>query len=285
MLSEFLKYYKLFSTLLKPIEGTINTLKIIEAKLDAQATSKLRGQIRSLQRIYETGTPDKTTLSNCLNSLTESCEYFKMMTDQTFKALEKQIKHENLKIFVEGLTFKFFRTGRTTFHNAVQLFTEFMNYWNLVCLSEIGIVVCMDLLKYPFTSINEEYFNYWLHFRFEQMGNIEENTKIEELQEYLFFHSTSIGFIPENFYLRKSADSVISNFSFLGKQFLKIRPPKTKQLIKNWAATFVLLCELDEIIRKHPVKHYLEKKFELDDLIDTIIENKTLLKITYDLNI
>ena len=112
MIFDYLKYYKLFTILSKPIDGTINMMELMNAKLDAMAISKLQGQIRMLQRIFESESCEKTTLSICLSSLSESSEYFKKMTDLSFKTFEKKTKYFAVKGLIDGLIFKTFTSKK-----------------------------------------------------------------------------------------------------------------------------------------------------------------------------
>lgn len=152
MLEQAIKYSKLFKFLLGGIEGSISLLQEIHAKLDVQATSKLYGQLRSLQRHYQAGKPDKTTLRIALSSLTESSEYFKSMAEQTFSTLKKLT---SAIVSWEWITFGVFTShGRVI--KCLNVYTELVNYVNFLCLSKIGMIVCMKELEYPRKSIIEE---------------------------------------------------------------------------------------------------------------------------------
>ena len=98
MLKGYIKFYKLIITILEPIEQSNILLEKIDAKLDSQKMSELKGQFRSLQRLYGSGDLDKTALNNCLSSLTVSNEYFKTMGAKTFKALLKEEKNVEVRI-------------------------------------------------------------------------------------------------------------------------------------------------------------------------------------------
>ena len=273
MLEEFAKFYKLVITILKPIEQSTFLLERIDAKLDAQATSKVKGQFRSIQRLYEKGTLDNSALSNCLSSLTESCEYFKIMAGHTLKILQKEDKKDLYSFWQDCATFRFLFKGPKWVKNNLQNVTEFQTYINLILLSKIGIVVCMHALMYPLSSIAKEY-----SFKIEDIFGDEDLLNYGGVWSVQQLNNAVCAFVAHEHLI---PDDLIPAFSIYkynrsDNLLFGLRRAENKEMIKNFARARVLEVRIRIILNRHQIDQK-SNNFDINALINDIIDSKNLL--------
>jgi hypothetical protein len=151
------KALKALSRLLKPTDETISLLKEINAKLDAQQTSKLMSELNLISKVRNSNISDDT-LEYTIHTLSETSEYFKIMTIMsTTKLANIYSGFKNVvKLIIKGNPF-----FGEIWDTPLKLSSEITNYLNLYLLSEIGVLICMlqrgyskNILENKFNSIN-----------------------------------------------------------------------------------------------------------------------------------
>lgn len=154
---------RLLATLLEPIDESITLLQKIDAKLDAQASSKLSGAFDSLKRVRASKKSDETTLKIALSSLTESSRYFKTMAEHTISKMEGQWQWQGPKGLIKFWAFVIntfrdvSRFGGGSINHIATLELEALNYATLFMLSEAGKIICMQELRYSAGQVDQEY--------------------------------------------------------------------------------------------------------------------------------
>lgn len=145
---------KLVFVLLASAMDSLALLERIEAKIDAQAMGKLRGAFRSLQLAAEQRTGTQVAVQMALGSLTESTEYFRSL----IAAFDKEMNFEGRgtgagKVlhwggFLAGSVRDLLGLGGGQLNKLLRLEVEKIHCVNLVMLSEVGRIACMDALDF-----------------------------------------------------------------------------------------------------------------------------------------
>ncbi len=155
---------KLIDILLKPLDESILVLKRIEAKLDAQAHSDLKGALNSLQDAILTSPKDKSIIRTILVSLAKSSVYYKSLLDQSKISIEDLKKNMEDPFTIKGFKalgitpLSFFTKFYTEpLKNLYTSYLEFANLVNIYQISEIGRIVCMIELKYKINLMKKIY--------------------------------------------------------------------------------------------------------------------------------
>jgi len=141
-------------SLFKPVSESLSLLQKIDKKIDAQAASKLKGQLRTLEMLHDSGRSKKNAIHSSLSSFNESSEYYYYMLDDAFNQyLEdfgtKKIKH----MVLSPITHPIF--GRGSLKKPTASLSAFFHYAVFWLLSEIGALLCMQELDYPNEALDD----------------------------------------------------------------------------------------------------------------------------------
>lgn len=139
--------------LFRPVDESLELLHKIDKKIDMQASSRLKGQLVTLELLSTSKKQDQTTYKICLNHLNDLIEFYKDLTDQTIK--EYNYMGENIKSFSSFVINSWKKLGRKALEKPVLKLTAIANYSCLRCLSEAGAIICLVKLKYPSQVIEE----------------------------------------------------------------------------------------------------------------------------------
>ena len=146
---------KIIKKLFEPVNESLELLKTIDNKLDIQASSKLRGQLETLELLTSSKKKDQTSFKICLVNLNESTEYYKSLTDQAIKDYRGIYGKHKLKHFLSGALKSYLKLGRKAAQKPVLCFARVLDYSCLWCLSEAGAIICLAKLKFDSKIIEE----------------------------------------------------------------------------------------------------------------------------------
>lgn len=149
---------KILKAILEPINQSLSMLKKIDAKLDAQAISKLRAALDALQMSQMLPESDKTTLTMALSSLNESKIYFTMLAEQVEQQQERQLT--GACAIVQYITKSVrdligLRGGALS--KTINLQLEMFNYQTLAILAQVGKLSCMAALHVANDHLTNEF--------------------------------------------------------------------------------------------------------------------------------
>ncbi len=149
---------KILNAILEPINESLSLLRKIDAKLDAQAISKMQAALDSLQMSQMLPQADTTTLTMALASLNESRIYFNMMASQVAQQQDKQV--EGTRAIFNYITKSVrdligLRGGALS--QTINLQMEMFNYSTLAILAQIGKIACMSALQVSPANLNREF--------------------------------------------------------------------------------------------------------------------------------
>ncbi len=149
---------RIIKAILEPINESLSLLRKIDAKLDAQAISKLQAALDALQMSQMLPQSDSTALTISLSSLNESKIYFQMMAEQ----VEHQQDHQltGTRAIVKYLTKSVrdligLRDGALS--ETINLQLEIFNYSTLSILAQIGKLACMAALEVSPNHLSQEF--------------------------------------------------------------------------------------------------------------------------------
>jgi hypothetical protein len=148
---------KLVSVLLESAMDSLALLERLEAKVDAQAIGKLRGAFRSLETAGQQRDGAALAIQMALSSFTESAEYFRSLItsinselgfDRKLARRTKVGKVLGWGKYMAGSVRDLVGLGGGQLNKHLRLEAERIDCVNLLMLSEIGRIACMDALDF-----------------------------------------------------------------------------------------------------------------------------------------
>ena len=148
----------ILKVIVEPINESLSLLRKVDAKLDAQATSKFQGAISSIELVHSLPKPDTNILSIALSSLNESAIYFRQMAQQTESQMDRQVNgYRAAAKFITKSLRDLIGFGGGALKEVIGLQLAALNYSTLSILASIGKLLCMAELKYPDKLLRMEY--------------------------------------------------------------------------------------------------------------------------------
>lgn len=156
---------KLVRVLLESAMDSLAVLERLEAKVDAQAIGKLRGAFRSLEMAGKQREGTAVAVQMALSSLTESAEYFRSLiasfdSELNFQGKLKRGTQAGRVMgwgrFIAGSVRDLLGLGGGQLNKLLWFEVKKIDCVNLLMLSEIGRLACMEALDYDAAIISRD---------------------------------------------------------------------------------------------------------------------------------
>ena len=132
-----------------PVNASLNYLREIDFKLDAQKISELLGALKTLEGYFVDNKNDEMQIKFCLHDFNECYEYFNIMLTQTMGQLNQEFNAKGL----EGMKY-FLKSGRDYFgfgggsiDRSSRLLVKSITYSFYKMLSRFGKEVSTELIN------------------------------------------------------------------------------------------------------------------------------------------
>ncbi|MCK4831022.1 hypothetical protein KA005_85720 [bacterium] len=146
---------KILKDLFKPVNESLELMQRIDKKLDIQASSKLRGQLETLELLISSKKKEQTSFKICLGNLNESIEYYRSLTEQTIKEFGDIYGNHKIRSLLVDTPKYWLKFGRKSMQKEVLCCARILDYASLWCLSEAAAIICLVKLKYTSQIIEE----------------------------------------------------------------------------------------------------------------------------------